>query len=90
MTSPLNRLVERLRRIGITVDLIGNVPWIYLNSVNGNYVRDKYKANHGFTIAFLQGDGSVKLTDTKVIFDVIRKNRFESAQIDDEDDLRDQ
>ena len=32
----INRLVPRLRKIGIDVELIGNIPWIYLRKVNGN------------------------------------------------------
>jgi hypothetical protein len=30
---------ERLKKIGIEIELEGNVPWIYLKSVNGNKVE---------------------------------------------------
>ena len=26
--------VERLKKIGITIELAGNIPWIYLDKVN--------------------------------------------------------
>jgi len=48
----INRLVPRLRKIGIDVELIGNIPWIYLRKVNGNTVKERFEGNHGFTIAF--------------------------------------
>lgn len=35
----VNRLVPRLRKIGINVELFGNYPWIYLDKVNGNKVK---------------------------------------------------
>jgi len=31
----LNRLVPRLKKIGITIEMAGNYPWIYLEKVNG-------------------------------------------------------
>ena len=35
----VNRLVPRLRKIGINVELFGNYPWIYLDKVNCNKVK---------------------------------------------------
>jgi hypothetical protein len=28
--------INRLKKIGIELELMGNVPWIYLSKVNGN------------------------------------------------------
>lgn len=75
--SPLLSLVTRLKKIGITLELVGNVPWIYLRSVNGNLVTEKFLGNHGFTIAWhptKPGD-FIELTDIKEIFTIIRKYR---------------
>ena len=46
--------VRRLKKIGIELELIGNYPWIYLRSVNGNWIKDEdfINANHGFTIGW--------------------------------------
>ena len=75
----LNRLVPRLKKIGITIEMVGNYPWIYLEKVNGNRIQreDYFCGNHGFTIAFLPIKPNVKmeLTDIKEVFKVIRKYR---------------
>jgi hypothetical protein len=73
----INRLVPRLKRIGIDVRLAGNYPWIYLDEVNGNRVTEKYLANHGFTIAFMpiRSEQKMELTDIGEIFKIIRKYR---------------
>ena len=73
----INRLVPRLKRIGINVRLAGNYPWIYLDEVNGKRVTEKYLANHGFTIAFMpiRPEQKMELTDIGEIFKIIRKYR---------------
>ena len=72
----INRLVPRLRKIGIDVELISNIPWIYLRKVNGNTVKERFEGNHGFTIAFLPLKGQkMELTDITEIFKIIRKYR---------------
>lgn len=73
----INRLVPRLKKIGIEVELFGNVPWIYLDKVNGNKVKEKFHSNHGFTIALypVKIGEKIVLTDICEIFKVIRKYR---------------
>ena len=73
--NQLHKLYLRLKAIGIDITCIGNYPWIYLDTVNGNRVVEKYMANHGFTIAILSANGNIELTDTKKIFEIIRKYR---------------
>lgn len=71
--------INRLKKIGIELELVGNVPWIYLESVNGNKVRpEDYSANHGYTIAWypIWHNDTVKLdSDLSRTFDIIRKYR---------------
>jgi hypothetical protein len=73
----LNKLVTRLKKIGIEVELAGNYPWIYLEKVNGNRIKeqDYYFANHGFTIAFLpiRSDKEMEILDISKTFEIIRK-----------------
>ena len=75
--DPLSTLVERMRRIGIEIELIGNYPWIYLHEVNGNHIREEdFTANHGFNIAWYgirNGDGIRLAEDPKTIIALIRK-----------------
>ena len=63
--------INRLKRIGIEVELFGNYPWIYLDKVNGKRVTEKFEGNHGFTIAFQNKE--VEFTDISEIFKLIRK-----------------
>lgn len=75
--TELDRLIPRLKNIGIEIELAGNYPWIYLEKVNGNKIRkeDYYFANHGFTIAFLpiQKDKKLEILNLKKTFEIIRK-----------------
>ena len=70
--NALDRLIPRLKKIGIEIELAGNYPWIYLEKVNGNEIQeeDYYFANHGFTIAFYQ---KKEILDIKKTFQIIRK-----------------
>lgn len=69
--------INRMRKIGIELELEGNVPWIYLKSVNGNRVRpEDYNANHGYTIAWYPirlGDEPHLDSDLNRTFYIIRK-----------------
>ena len=73
----INRLVPRLKKIGIEVSLVGNYPWVYLDEVNGNRIKkeDYFRGNHGFTIAFLpiRNDQVMEITDIRKTFEIIRK-----------------
>ena len=69
--------INRLKKIGIELELEGNVPWIYLKSVNGNRIRpEDYNANHGYTIAWYPvrlGEKPQLDSDLNRTFDIIRK-----------------
>ncbi len=75
MTRQLSTLHNRLDKIGIKVKFIANYPWIYLDTVNGNRVKERFEAEHGFTIAFLpvRIDKPFHFTDISEIFKIIRK-----------------
>lgn len=71
----LDTLKNRLSKLGIEIEYIANFPWIYLNKINGQVVKEKYEANHGFTVAFLpvRVDKDFYFTDLGEIFKLIRK-----------------
>lgn len=71
----LTKFIDRLKAIGIDLELGGNYPWIYIDKINGVRVTEKFQGNHGFTIAFtpIKHNQEVRLTDTKEIFKLIRK-----------------
>lgn len=66
---------KRLEKIGIEVELVANFPWIYLNKINGDLIKEKYMADHGFTIAFIpiSKNKPFHFTDLNTIFKLIRK-----------------
>jgi len=71
----LTPFIERLKKIGIEVELVGNYPWIYIDKINGKRVTERFEGNHGFTIAFLpvRNDQEMEFTDISEIFKLIRK-----------------
>lgn len=71
----LEILKKRLYKIGIEVEFVVNFPWIYLYKINGQLVKERYEAEHGFTIAFLpvRRDQTFRFTELNVIFKLIRK-----------------
>ncbi len=70
---------ERLSKIGYEIELMVNIPWIYLHSVNGNIVNsvDWINADHGYTIAWypIKNGEEIKLNwhDIELTFKLIRK-----------------
>ena len=71
----ISAFVNRLKKIGIEVELSGNYPWIYLETVNGKRIKQRFQGNHGFTAFFLptKPGQSAHITDTKVVFAKIRE-----------------
>jgi hypothetical protein len=80
--DPLSTLRERLQRIGIELEFVGNYPWIYLERVNGIRIRQEdFTANHGFNIAWfgIRNEDKIKLAeDPKTIIALIRRYVTES------------
>ena len=69
--------VERMKKLGIEVELVGNVPWIYIEKVNGKRIKkdDYYLGAHGFTIAFypIRNGQKMEFTNIGKIIELIRK-----------------
>ena len=76
--TKLNVFVNRLSKIGITVELMSNYPWIYLISINGKPVSEKFMAEHGFTLAFapIRAGQDIQFTSISEIFKLIRKYKY--------------
>jgi len=71
----LTIFVNRLKAIGIELELVLNYPWVYLYKVNGQYIVEKQDSDHGFTIGYLpiRPDQSFKFKELDNTFKVIRK-----------------
>jgi len=63
--------VQRMKRIGVDVELVANYPWVYMNKVNGVLVTETFKAHHGFTAFFIaRGE---RWSDRRKVFAKIRE-----------------
>ena len=75
--SKLDVFRNRMKKLNIDIELMGNYPWIYIDSINGNRIKreDYFYADHGFTIGFLpiRPDVEFHFTDISEIFKLIRK-----------------
>lgn len=71
----INNFIKRLEKIGISVEIFANYPWIYLDKVNGNTVKEIFFSNHKFTLAFsgVKRFQEPSFTDITEIFKLIRK-----------------
>lgn len=75
-TNKLKIFINRMKKIGIDIKLAMNYPWIYIDEINGKRVVEKFKSNHGFTIAFLRvksNPNQLKFININGIFQLIRK-----------------
>ena len=75
--SKLDIFRNRMEKLGIDIKYSSNIPWIYIESVNGNRIQreDYFHGNHGFTIGFLpvRVGEPFHFTDITEIFKLIRK-----------------
>lgn len=73
--TTITSFINRLKKIGVNVELFGNYPWVYLDKVNGKKVKGTYQGNHGFTVFFtaIKKNQLDKFTDIPTIFKKIRE-----------------
>jgi hypothetical protein len=71
----LDLFINRMKKLNIDIELLGNYPWIYLDTVNKNKVKEKYYSDHKFTIGFLpiKQNQLFEFLDIKELFQIIRK-----------------
>ena len=69
------RFNRRLKKIGIDIECFANVPWIYLDKVNGKKVDETFMANHGFTAFWypLNYGDKITFSDRRKVFAKIRQ-----------------
>ncbi len=70
----IDSFVNKLKRLGIEVELVGNYPWIYLDKVNGDKVVGKQNANHGFCAFIVPvSEGVTRWSNRRKVFNKIRE-----------------
>ena len=74
--NPISVLTKRLSKLNITVEFTSNIPWIYLNKVNGNKITTKLDSDYGFTAFWypIKTDGEIKINNITKLFKEIRKH----------------
>lgn len=80
--TTISSFINRLKKIGIEVELFGNYPWIYLDTINGVKVKENFLADHGFTVFFagVKFGEKEKITNIKEIFKLIRKYGMDKSR----------
>lgn len=73
--NKLTIFLNRMKRIGIKIELVGNIPWIYIDTINGKKIKEKYDSDYRFTIGYspVKANDEFTFIDIKVLFDLIRK-----------------
>ena len=71
----IKTLKNRLSKIGIETTYFSNIPYIYLDTVNGKRIKEKFYSEHYFTIGFLgvRAGSGFDFIDLKEMFKIIRK-----------------
>lgn len=52
MKTNLCRMMDRLKKIGVDLELAGNYPWVYITKINGKYVKENFQSDHRFVLCF--------------------------------------
>ena len=80
--SKLKVFRERMKKLGIELEMWSNYPWIYISKINGNVIKqeDYFHGNHGFTVGFhpSKPDQEFDFTDIGRIFKLIKKYRHDN------------
>ena len=69
----LTTFLSRLSKIGISLHCSSNYPWVYIDSINGKIVEEKYGSEHGWVLGFFTKDNGFYWGHTKEVFKLIRK-----------------
>lgn len=74
MSETLTRFIKRMKNIDINILCTMNFPWVYIDSINGIDVTEKYQSKYYFTLGFMGlKENSFKFANMDVIFNLIRK-----------------
>ena len=46
----IQNFVDRLNKIGIKIELVGNYPWVYIDRICGKKVKETFASEHGWVV----------------------------------------
>ena len=75
-SNKVSRLVQRLEKLNINIELMGNFPWVYIIKINNTPVTKVYYSEHNFTIILLEIRNNQKTNEfinIRKMFNLIRK-----------------
>lgn len=67
----LEVFIKRLSKVGVTIELLGNYPWVYIDKINGKKVKEKRASDWGFVLGYLNKEFTFE--NLREIFKLIRK-----------------
>jgi hypothetical protein len=74
----LETFLLRTEKLGISIDIMYNFPWVYITRINGKLIHpdDYYQSRHGFTLGYQPiriEEEIFKFSNITQIFKLIRK-----------------
>ena len=70
----LKDFIDTFTSEGIHISCVSNYPWIYLQSVNENFIREKRNSDHGYVIGIYNFKGEIIIKDKEEISQFILEN----------------
>ncbi len=67
----LTVFTRRMKKLGIEVKFVGNVPWVYISEICGKKVKEKKDSEWGYVVGYR--NKVFKFVDIKELFNLIRK-----------------
>jgi len=70
----VERFIKRTSKLGIEIKLSANLPWIYIHSINGKRVTERFHAEHGFTAFWypVKLDQDYAFSNRREVFKLVR------------------
>lgn len=75
LENRLETFIKRMDKLGVKIKITSNYPWVYITSINGTVVYDKYQSEWGFVLCYMPiriGE-EIKFVELEKIFKLIRK-----------------
>lgn len=69
----LTTFLNRLSKIGISLQCSLNYPWVYVEKINDTFITEKYGSEHGWVLGFITKNDDFYCEHSKEIFKLIRK-----------------
>ena len=71
----IKTFINRLKKVGINVQLETNYPWVYLKKINNKTVKEKRSSEYGYTLCFLPVMNGKRLSFVNIneTFKLLRK-----------------